>query len=385
MCIKQPILRRWRSLGIVALGIVGMGSLVAAQAQDTEIRHQFTFSWQFSDDEAMRPRGGTSRGAPVEFAAAPTAEWLALQEPGISTFERDRRAILAMAGGYRTSFDFLETVQFTPDAEPKRPYQSWGTEHVYVTADEGDYISLQHILVMFFVDDSGVVSEPVVMKHWRQDWRYEDAELHVYAGLNRWEARRVEPEKARGTWTQAVFQVDDGPRYESIGRWEHKGNVSSWTGEPTWRPLPRREYSVRDDYDVLEAVNTHTIVPNGWVHEENNLKLDLDADGRVKPDTPYLARELGVNRYERIEGFDFSAGDQYWERTGPFWSDVRMAWQDIMDQHARFAVAEHVDGRSLYEYFFEQADGRSTADNRQRDRQRRIAELLDRFVVPLPR
>src|SRR5690606_33288417 len=82
----------------------------ANEARETE-RQQFTFSYQFTPDDAMRPRGGTSRGAAVHLATDPSDEWRALQEPGISDFERDRRAILAMAGPYRATFDFLETVQ----------------------------------------------------------------------------------------------------------------------------------------------------------------------------------------------------------------------------------------------------------------------------------
>jgi hypothetical protein len=88
---------------------------------------QFTFSWQFDERDALRPRGGTTKGAPLTLATEPSAAWRAVQQPGITKFERDRRAILAMAGGYRTSFDFLETVGFTAGFEPSRPYQSWGT------------------------------------------------------------------------------------------------------------------------------------------------------------------------------------------------------------------------------------------------------------------
>src|SRR5688572_33391858 len=91
---------------------------------------QFTFSWPFEDGDALRPRGGTTRGAPLTLATEPSAAWRAVREPGLSKLERDRRAILAMAGAYRTTFDFLETVGFTPGFTPSRPYQSWGTEYI---------------------------------------------------------------------------------------------------------------------------------------------------------------------------------------------------------------------------------------------------------------
>ena len=113
-----------RELGtVLALAVALLTSF--APAAHSEPR-QFTFSWQFEEGDALRPRGGTTRGAPLTLATEPSAAWRAVQEPGISKFERDRRAILAMAGGYRTSFDFLETVGFTPGFTPSRPYQSWG-------------------------------------------------------------------------------------------------------------------------------------------------------------------------------------------------------------------------------------------------------------------
>jgi hypothetical protein len=300
---------------------------------------QFTFSWQYEQGDGLRPRGGTTRGAPVTLATAPTAEWQALREPGLSKFERDRRAILAMAGGYRTSFDFIETVGFTPDFTPARPYQSWDTEYVYVIEDRGELIRLQHILVMFVADREGNLQGPFVQKHWRQDWRYEDGDLHVYAGHDRWRRRTLEPEQVAGRWSQAVFQVDDSPRYEAVGEWLHADNYSAWTSELTWRPLPRRETTVRDDYHVLSGTNRHTITPNGWVQEEENLKQVLDASGAPAAGTTYIARELGLNRYERIVDFDFSAGDRYWERTEPFWQDVRNEWERIYAERDEFALA----------------------------------------------
>lgn len=334
---------------IVAISYAGIDARAAAEPR------QFTFSWQFEASDAMRPRGGTTKGAPLTLATRPSAEWLALQEPGLSKFERDRRAILAMAGGYRTSFDFIETVGFTAGYEPSRPYQSWGTEFIYVVRDEGTFIQLQHLMVLFVADREGRLQGPFVQKHWRQDWRYEDTDLHVFVGRNRWERRELGAEEVRGRWTQAVFQVDDSPRYEAVGDWVHAGSYSSWTSEETARPLPRRESSVRHDYQVLEGTNRHTITPTGWVQEEDNLKLVLEADGRPDAETPYLAREVGVARYEHVVDFDFSAGDIYWQRSGRFWQDVRDAWAEIYAQRDSFEYLEEVDGEEMFVPLFEYA------------------------------
>jgi hypothetical protein len=316
----------------------------------------FTFSWPFSAEDEMRPRGGTSAGAPVELAEAPTPAWLALREPGLDAFERDRRAILGMAGGYRVSFDFIETVGLTGAYQPARPYQSWATEVIYVEEDRGDFIALQHILVMLFAAPDGEVIGPIVQRHWRQEWQFEPPALTVYAGRNRFERRVLTEHESAGQWMQRVLHVDDSPRYEAVGRWTHEGNYSAWTSEPTWRPLPRREESVRDDYHVLAGTNRHTITPDGWVHEQDNLKLVLDASGEPAGGAPWLARELGVNRYQLLAGFDFSAGDRYFERTAPFWADVRAEWDRLRASRDRFELLEQHDGRALFEHLFDYAE-----------------------------
>lgn len=356
-------------------------SAACGNAAENDERRRFTFSWQFTESGEMQPRGGTTRGPAVTLREEPTEAWRELQEPGLSDFERDRRAILAMAGGYRTTFDFIETVGFTPDFEPARPYQSWGTEKVYVIEDRGDFISLQHIMVMYFEDEDGEVRGPVVQKHWRQDWRYEDREIHAYAGEGQWRRRRLSEDEADGRWSQAVFQVDDSPRYESAGRWRHEENYSAWTSAETWRPLPRRESSARDDYDVLIGTNRHTITPTGWVQEEENLKTVLEAPRKPAAGTPYLARELGVNRYERTDEFDFSAGDAYWEATGPFWAVVRDVWSDVRARADRFTLADEVDGRALFEPMFEYAQSLEAGEDFDADAAEAfVRRTLDAYV-----
>lgn len=355
--------------------------LIAAGASAADETRQYTFSWPFSADDEMRPRGGTTRGPAVELEREASPQWKAVMEPGLSSFERDRRAILAMAGEFRTTFDFIETVGFTEGYEPARPYQSWATEYVFVLEDDGDFISLQHVIVMLYVDGDGNVQGPVVQKHWRQDWQYEDTSLHVYDGLGRWRRVELDPDDVEGRWSQAVYQVDDSPRYEALGTWTHAEGYSAWTSDETWRPLPRRESSVRDDYDVLVGTNRHTLTPTGWVQEEDNLKVDLDEQGER---AAVLAREVGVNRYERIAGFDFSPAEAYWERTAPFWAEVRAAWRQIYAEHDAFELAEEVDGVELFVPMFEYAEALAAGEPYDAEDARRfVQETLARYVEPL--
>jgi hypothetical protein len=340
---------------------------------------QYIFSWSLADDCLPKPRGGSSKGAPVTLDTAPSGQWQALQQPGIGAFERDRRAILAMAGGYRASFEFIETVGYDVGYKLAAPYQSWGTEYVYVIEDRGDFISLQHIMVMRFAQDDGTVSAPVVMKHWRQDWQYEGTQILEYAGNDTWRVRKLDKGDVRGKWTQSVYQVDDSPRYASLGSWQHNASFSVWTSGNTARPLPRREHTVRDDYQILEGINRHVILPTGWVQEEQNQKLRLPLAGGAAGDKRYVANELGNNRYQRIAQFDWSAGDAYWNRTAPFWASVRRQWAQLIARHGQFTLKQEHEGRPLFVALFDLA--RQYEAGRLKDADNGIAAVLTRHVA----
>jgi len=381
---SYPTITRTPGAALRVFLFCGMTTLIAAFANGSESKsqapkqRQYTYAWMFSEEDAMKPRGGTSRGPEVQIDTGVSAAYEALQAPGLSAKERDRRAILAMTGDYRTSFDFIETIGFTEGYLPRAPYQSWGTERVYLVADEQDYISLQHIIVMHFVDEDGAVSEPMVVKHWRQDWRYQDDEMHAFQGENRFQREALGSDKADGTWTQTVYQVDDSPRYEAVGRWVHAPGVSYWESDDRRRPLPRREFSVRDDYQALYGSHRITITPGGWTQEEDALKLVLNDKQTPSPTQPYLAREAGLSRYERIRGYDFSAGDDYWSQTQEFWADVRRYWDTVYRENDHFGFSKSVDGTPMFMALFSLAE----SDYPNADARRvAIQQTLDRYLT----
>lgn len=306
----------------------------------------------------------TTRTAPMvapEAASAPAANVVP------ANFERDRTAILTMAGEFKVDFDFRETVALAPGYTLHEPHHSGATEWVNVIEDRGDFISLQHILVM------GDGEERHVIKHWRQDWQYQPAELLVFRGESRWERIPVGEAERSGAWSQTVYHVDDSPRYGGIGRWTHDGGAVAWTSNPTWRPLPRREYSTRSDYQVLDVINRHLLTPTGWVHEQDNTKHVLKPDGSVQA----LAKETGLNTYTRTDDYDFSAGRAYWERTAPFWREVRGAW-DVRLKHgaARLALREKVEDDELFERMFVLANATSFESTKT---QADVAALMQQF------
>lgn len=353
------MLKRLCSVPILSLLCLLHCGLVFAQSPQAGTR--YTFSWPLNA-QALTPRGGTTRGAPVTLDEQPSAAWTALQAKDISDFERDRRAILAMAGTYRSTFDFLEVLSFN-QAPPQRPYQSWGTEKVFVDSDTGRAISLVHILEMRVMQQDGSISEPIVTKHWRQDWQYEPEAIVEYRGNATWKKRSLSAGERKGRWLQTVYQVDESPRYASLGAWQHTAAFSTWLSGDTWRPLPRREWTVRKDYDVLFGTNRHTITATGWTQEENNLKAQLGADNRLS----YVAREYGIARYERLKDADFSEADAYYNKTENFWDAVRAAWTDWFKREGTVRLRGQVDQLELFAPLFERADAIAAQEATQDD------------------
>jgi hypothetical protein len=68
------------------------------------------------------------------------------------------------------------------------------------------------------------------------------------------------------------LQVDDSPRYESIGTWVHVDGRHEWQSK-TDSPLPRREFTKRSDYNVLRRGNRIYLTPQGWMFEQDNKKI----------------------------------------------------------------------------------------------------------------
>ncbi|MEM8867636.1 MAG: DUF6607 family protein [Verrucomicrobiota bacterium] len=307
--------------------------------------------------ELAIPGGGNTLGAKYT-----PSEPKAVEIPEDATdFEKDRAAILALAGSYKVDFHFMEAMGLTTEFEKRGRYNSWGTELVEVIEDRGTFISLQHTLVMFF-DEEDMPDEPMVMKHWRQDWTYEDQTLFTFQGDLTWKRQQINAEQAKGAWSQTVFQVDDSPRYEVVGRWTHQGNLSRWTSRLDARPLPRREFSQRSDYTLLEGVHQITLTPTGWVHQQDNLKRTSGMDSSEAP--VYLSTEIGINRYTRIDepSLTEAAGD-YFETAGDYWASVRSVWEELFASRDVIALYRTVDERPQFMPHFEAAtDESSTPD-----------------------
>ena len=108
--LLKPNLKSAASLTATALLLSVLSFQALSEAPTSSEEHRYTFSWPYAEDDKMKPRGGTTVGAPLKLAKSPTQSWKRLQESHLSKKAKDRLAILSMQGPYRASFDFLESV-----------------------------------------------------------------------------------------------------------------------------------------------------------------------------------------------------------------------------------------------------------------------------------
>ncbi len=313
-------------------------------------------NWTFTRDLKEGTRGGNSVGAPLSYDTKASESWKLLKNTKwFNKYEEDRAAILALQGTYQAKFEFLETIMMNTNKKDI-PYASWGTEIVKVIEDRGDFISLQHIMVMFTKNqETGKVEGPYVLKHWRQDWQYEGIRLLEFRGSKKWELRSLDPEITKGQWVWSVYQVDDSPRYSGYGKWDHFKSSSLFETNFMARPLPRREFSVRSDYKVLMGKDTLVLTRNSWYHEQRNFKHVENIGSDNKFTGTLLSREIGHNSYKRLTGFDKSEGEAYWAKTSTYWESVRKIWKEIALEKGTFSMISKVNGKPLYSHHFSQA------------------------------
>lgn len=272
--------------------------------------------------------------SPLALAQSPSPE---------ASQERDHASILAMQGEYIVDFAFDETVLLKPGYECAPAMRSGANETAIVVENTPTKVVLQHVLV----DEK----TKHVTKHWRQDWTYEAPQRFEFSADQTWHVRKIPAELNRGAWTQCVYEVSDAPRYCGTGRWEYKNNIATWTSDPSWRPLPRREYTKRSDYNAIAAINRHTITPNGWTHEQFNTKVLRKPDGTQEE----LAREFGFNDYQKTKDVDFKPAYKYWEATQGYWAKVRAHWDRYLGRAPGVLLKTKVDGMAMIIPLFEQA------------------------------
>ena len=255
--------------------------------------------------------------------------------------QEGKKNIENLCGCFEVQFKYAET--FSPDEDYKfhnRENLAAGAELVVPIETSDKKIVLQHLLV---------ISDTMVVKHWREDWTYENPELLIYRGDKKWEKTTLKPEQVKGKWTQTVWEVSEAPRYQGVSEWIKTDGKIIWENTAD-APLPRREYSVRSDYNLLKRGNRIIINKEGWIHDQDNQKI-IRENGTDK----LLVEEKGINSYKKIDDKKCAAGLAYWQKNKLYWSKVKAVWEQYMAKHNSITLKDKVDGKQLHDYLFAQA------------------------------
>ncbi|MGG5488159.1 DUF6607 family protein [Gaetbulibacter sp. PBL-D1] len=279
-----------------------------------------------------------------------------------STKKQDQDAIKSMCGCYEVTFNFAETFEYSGDSTyiPSKVKHDKGLEWVQLVEDDKDKISMQHLLIV------GPPNNKMIVKHWRQDWEFENTDLYEYNYDNSWNYVSLPKSDVKGQWTQKVFQVDDSPRYEGSASWVHVDGKSYWENT-TSAPLPRREYTKRSDYNVTIRRNRHEIVNNGWIHDQDNDKV-IREEGKADV---VLAQEKGFNTYVKVEDSKCKAAQDYWKENEAKWAIVRAKWSEVFARHTNLSLEEKVDNKGLFKYLFDEENYKTAEE---------INPLIESFV-----
>ncbi|RIV19040.1 hypothetical protein DYU11_26445 [Fibrisoma montanum] len=250
---------------------------------------------------------------------------------------QDIAAIKGQCGCHDVEFVYAET--FAPDKNYsfKDRYRAKGTEWVFVEEDRPGKIVIQHLLVI----GASTPGETMVIKHWREDWLFENTSLLKFDQNATWKRVRLTPAQAKGQWTQQVFEVDDSPRYEGSATWVHADGRHFWESTAD-APLPRREYTKRSDYNVLRRTNHHEITADGYVHEQDNDKII-----RTESGDQLLVSEKGLNTYKRTDEAKCQAAKAWWQKNRAYWADVRAVWNEVLASRTTVALRGQVKGNVL--------------------------------------
>lgn len=275
--------------------------------------------------------------------------------------ELDKEAIKKMCGCFEVTFNFAETFNYSNDSlyNPSKNKVSKGLEWAQLVTDKENQIEIQHLLQV------GSPEQPMIVKHWRQNWLYENTNLYSYNADNVWTYESKSTDEVAGQWTQKVYQVDDSPRYEGSATWVHVDGKSYWENTAN-APLPRREYTTRSDYNLTVRGNRQEITPYGWVHDQDNSKVVRTAN----QEDQVIAKEKGYNTYKRVDDSKCAAAAQWWVDNQEKWALVRTKWDEVYNKNKDLHLEHKVDNKVLYKHLF----GEGYED------QESIDQLIESFV-----
>ncbi len=209
----------------------------------------------------------------------------------------DKTIVEKLCGCFAVQFKYAET--FSPKEDyvfRDRDDINGGIELSIPIESTNTKMVIQHLLVL---------NDSVIVKHWREEWMYENPIIWNYKGDKTWVKQQVKPDVVKGKWTQTVWEVSDEPRYQGYSQFVNLDGKIIWQNT-TDAPLPRRKYTIRSDYNILKRTNRLNITDSGYVHEQDNDKV-IRKDGVDK----LLVQEKGINSYKRVDEKLCAAGLNY--------------------------------------------------------------------------
>lgn len=256
-----------------------------------------------------------------------------------ATAQNGKENINKLCGCFEVTFKYAET--FSPDKDYKfhdREKIQGATELSLPIINTDKRVVIQHLLV---------VGNGMVVKHWREDWTYENPVQWNYKGDKVWEKVTLNKADVKGKWSQSVWEVTDAPRYQGSAPWQVVNGHTIWENTAD-APLPRREYTQRSDYNILQRTNRLVVNSNGYDHVQDNKKV-LRANGADK----VIAEEKGLNLYEKADDSDCEAATKYWNEHKGFWTAVQQEWDKVLTQKSAIKL---VNDNELMGTLFKLAD-----------------------------
>ena len=241
-----------------------------------------------------------------------------------------------LCGCYSVNFQYAET--FSPDENYKfHEREDMNAIELALPIENTDKkVTIQHLLV---------IADTMVIKHWREEWTYENPTLYEYQGKKIWYKKTLAANNIQNKWTQTIWEVNDEPRYQGISAWINNDGKTYWESTAD-APLPRREYTTRSDYNVLNRRNRIMLTEDGYVHEQDNKKI-LRENGKDK----IIALEKGYNTYYKADESECNVAREWWKNNATFWTVVKNEWENYIAKNDKVVVKNKVDDKILGDHF----------------------------------
>ncbi len=279
---------------------------------------------------------------------------------------KDREQINKLCGCFEVDFKYAETFSSDPAYKYHEREETGGTAELALPIEVTDKkVVIQHLLI---------VGTNTIVKHWREEWSYENPIIWKYKGDRTWVKERLPAEQVKGKWTQSVWEVADEPRYQGFSQFVNLDGKTIWQNT-TDAPLPRREYSVRNDYNILRRTNRINLADSGYLHEQDNQKI-IRENGKDK----LLVEEKGLNTYKRIDEKECAAAKAYWEKNKDYWGRVRKIWADYINTHDTISLKNKIDNKLLHEYLLDMAKEYAAKKISETDIDQKIKSEVERFM-----